>query len=160
MGRYHPPILARLLQVSGISLLVLYNVSSWNIVHGNSVQLSRVAFSVLCLLMWFGCVVRCFHNGERGQSVRVSHRLRQLGGWNRSVRNQKGVCVVYDRNGSVDMQKTASKEVSEYSEYFYRSRSRSSQFCQTYCIHSPKQKQSQVRSIQEKYTFVAKPCCR
>jgi hypothetical protein len=37
MGRYRPPnfgATAAKLQVSGISLLVLYNVSSWNIVHG------------------------------------------------------------------------------------------------------------------------------
>jgi hypothetical protein len=88
------------LQVSGINLLVLYNVSSWNIVHGNSVQPSRISF--FCALPVNVVQLCCSLFSQwvkRGQSVRGPHRLRQLGGWNRSVGNWKRVCVVCDRNG-------------------------------------------------------------
>jgi hypothetical protein len=63
------------------------------------VQPSREAFSVLCLLIWFGCVVRCFRNGEEASRIGVLISFKQLSGWNRSFGNWKRVCVVYDCNG-------------------------------------------------------------
>jgi len=65
------PTLARLRQAAGIrnKSLSTLQCKFLEMCMETNVQPSREAFSVLCVLIWFGCVVRCFHNGEEGQSV-------------------------------------------------------------------------------------------
>jgi hypothetical protein len=75
-------------------------------VHGNNVQPSREAF--FCALPANDSVVFVvFTMVKRPVGLGIPHRLQQLCGWNRSFGNWGGVCVVYDRNGSIDLQKTA-----------------------------------------------------
>jgi hypothetical protein len=140
-GRYHPPILARLRQAAGIrkkssSTLQckLLEYCAWK----QCASKSRSFFGALSVNMVQVCCSLVFQWVKRGQSVRGSHRLQQPGGWNRSVGNWRECAWYVIATGSIDLQKTASKEVSEYSGCFYRSRSRSLQLCQTYCVHNPK----------------------
>jgi len=64
----------------------------------------------------------------------------------------KGVCVVYDRNGSIDLPKTAFEEVSKIlGGTFMELEAGTHRSARRYCVRSPKQ----VRSVQGKYTSAA-----
>src|SRR5271170_5756720 len=73
MGRYHLSILARLLQAAGIWNKSLSTLQCKFLEMCMKTMCNQVAklFSVLCLLIWFGCVVRCFHNGEEASRFGV-----------------------------------------------------------------------------------------
>jgi hypothetical protein len=103
------------------------------------VQLSREAF--FCALSVNMVRLCCFHNGEEASRFGILIGFGSFVGGIARLGSGKECCVVYDRNGSIDLQKTALEEVSKYSGYLYRARKkgahRSARPC---CVHSPKSK--------------------
>src|SRR5437868_3035531 len=71
MGRYHLPILVRLRQAAGIRNKSLSTLQCKFLEMCMETMCNQVAklFLLLWLLIWFGCVVCWFHNGEKAQSV-------------------------------------------------------------------------------------------
>jgi len=75
-------------------------------VHGNNVQPSRKAFSVLWLLNMVRLCCSLFSQWlKRPVGFGVLSGFGSLVGGIASFGNGKGVCVVYDRNGSIDLAK-------------------------------------------------------
>jgi len=109
-------------------------------------------FSVLWLLIWFGCVVRCFPNGERGQSVWGPQRLRQLGGWNRLVWGTGKVCA----GQSTCKRRLLKRSVNTWGT-FMELKAGAHCSAQTYCVHSPKHSSFKVHTRQ--VYLCRKPCC-